>query len=427
MALVHSRLTLCFTHRKALDETGAPTAAGFVKLPANVGGVSQTSVENTTTFLFWVCDDVSYGKGTLLMHAVWLSTENDTVVAASAGTRRLGRAQGASACVGGETAWNALVAWSDPGAAASSATSVTARGVNAPGFGVHQIEAQVWSPADVTVVAAGSAGNQNNAVFTQTETVSNINVSVVAATIGGSGFKGSDLGWSSGGGSSAVHVLTLGETLPPRGTASCGSGPTRRRQLLRAPSDGSSRGGRELLQNPAPSLSPPLTVLVARCHYPLFAAPLGSPFVSTAASPTHDLSGPATLVVVMLNVTNTAAGGTAVAHAGAVTFPNVTNCHYEVLDKQDVIDAWNCGSDAVGENLDAGAVPFGVTQVTLVRAETASQAFVKTVPVTGPPILTKQSFEGECACPTCYERFGFGHLKKSVESAARDAAFAAGR
>ena len=259
--------------KDALGPGGDPTRARWVKLPTALFASDTLANENRTTFLFWICDDVFGGKGTLLMHAVSFSTQNDTVVAVSEGGRRLGEEQGAESCVGDETRWAALDAWADPAAVSSAAAFSAATGVNTEGFGLHSVIAEVWSPVRVTTVVSGTGA----AVFTQTESVAESNATVVAATIGGSVFAGPDLGFT-GGGFSQVHVLDVNEALQPRDTAYCGpvsgtagdssSGPGRRRSLLRAPSISSSRGGRELLQDTAADGcydSPSATTPIADC------------------------------------------------------------------------------------------------------------------------------------------------------------------
>ena len=165
--------------KDALGPGGDPTRARWVKLPTALFASDTLANENRTTFLFWICDDVFGGKGTLLMHAVSFSIQNDTVVAVSEGGRRLGEEQGAESCVGDETRWAALDAWADPAAVSSAAAFSAATGVNAVGFGLHSVIAEVWSPVRVTAVVSGTG-----AVFTQTESVAESNATVVAATIG---------------------------------------------------------------------------------------------------------------------------------------------------------------------------------------------------------------------------------------------------
>ena len=169
------------------------------------------------------------------------------------------------------------------------------------------------------------------------------------------------------------------------------------------------------------AMFPPRTALVSQCHYPQFASQ-ASPELN-ALSPTHDLSGDGTLVVVRLNVSGTASGGTVVTPAGVTLTENVTNCHYKSRSKQDVIKAWNCG-ELRSANSTAELEEFGVSAVQIVTNVSSAVPYVKPATFTGPALLTKTDFEGECECPTCYQRFGFKDIQELKETAARDAVFA---
>ena len=153
-----------------------------------------------------------------------------------------------------------------------------------------------------------------------------------------------------------------------------------------------------------PSTSPPPTraALAAACRY------------GDSASP--DLSSPATLVVVRLNVTDSPEG-TSVTHVGTSVTEDVADCHYVSQNRTAVLAGWTCGVAA-----DPGA--YAVTGL-LVRDVSRSGAPAPRAPLTGPEPLQRRDFEGECECPLCYERFGFVDVLGVSDSAARDAALAA--
>jgi hypothetical protein len=133
-----------------------------------------------------------------------------------------------------------------------------------------------------------------------------------------------------------------------------------------------------------------------------------------SASP--DLSSPATLVVVRLNVTDSPEG-TSVTHVGTSVTEDVADCHYVSQNRTAALAGWTCGVAA-----DPGA--YAVTGL-LVRDASRSGAPAPRAPLTGPEPLQRRDFEGECECPLCYERFGFVDVLGVSDSAARDAALAA--
>ena len=145
----------------ATDRKGDPSPAGFARMRASLADPDghYLGFNNRTTFLFWTCEGVSYGAGTLLMQAVTFSASNVSVTATSAGVRKItpsaaaaAGAGEASACSGEETAWDVLESWISAPAVASSPT--TATGLNAPGFGVHSIVAEAFVPAKVAPASA---------------------------------------------------------------------------------------------------------------------------------------------------------------------------------------------------------------------------------------------------------------------------------
>ena len=153
-----------------------------------------------------------------------------------------------------------------------------------------------------------------------------------------------------------------------------------------------------------PPPPPPTTraALAAACRY------------GDSASP--DLSSPATLVVVRLNVTDSPEG-TSVTHVGTSVTEDVADCHYVSQDRTAALEGWTCGVAA-----DPGA--YAVTGL-LVRDASRSGAPAPRAPLTGPEPLQRRDFEGECECPLCYERFGFVDVLGVSDTAARDAALAA--
>ena len=83
-----------------------------------------------------------------------------------------------------------------------------------------------------------------------------------------------------------------------------------------------------------------------------------------------------------------------------------------------MLDWWRCGARVTGPD------PFAVTGL-LVREAPRAGASAPRAPLTGPELLSRRDFEGECERPELYERFGFTKLRSVSDSAARTAALAA--
>ena len=77
-----------------------------------------------------------------------------------------------------------------------------------------------------------------------------------------------------------------------------------------------------------------------------------------------------------------------------------------------------CGARVTGPD------PFAVTGL-LVREAPRAGVSAPRAPLTGPELLSRRDFEGECERPELYERFGFTNLRSVSDSAARTAALAA--
>ena len=151
-----------------------------------------------------------------------------------------------------------------------------------------------------------------------------------------------------------------------------------------------------------PDPNPPRDALAATCQY-------------AAAFP--DLSSPATLVVVRLNVTNSTEG-TSVTHIGTSVTENVADCHYVSQDRDAVLDGWRCGARVTGPD------PFAVTGL-LVREAPRAGRLRAARAADRPRAALEAGLRGRVRVPRMHERFGFTDLRSVSGSAARTAALAA--
>ena len=156
----------------------------------------------------------------------------------------------------------------------------------------------------------------------------------------------------------------------------------------------------EMISGP-PDPNPPRDALAATCQY-------------AAAFP--DLSSPATLVVVRLNVTNSTEG-TSVTHIGTSVTENVADCHYVSQDRDAVLDGWRCGARVTGPD------PFAVTGLLVREAPRAGASAARAAD--GPRAALEAGLRGRVRVPRMLRAVRVHRLAGVSDSAARTAALAA--
>ena len=144
----------------------------------------------------------------------------------------------------------------------------------------------------------------------------------------------------------------------------------------------------EMISGP-PDPNAPRDALAATCQY-------------AAAFP--DLSSPATLVVVRLNVTNSTEG-TSVTHIGTSVTENVADCHMHDLAgprrRARRVALRRAGDGPRPLRRDGPAPSSGAPRAGASRAARAADG----------PQLLQAGLRGRVRVPECYERFGFTDLR----------------